>query len=215
MTEIMVAVLDDHQIVRDGIQSFELDGLRVRVAFSSGDTREFERQAFAEPPDVAVIDLNMDGRIVGHETIGRLSEAGIRCIALTADYRRLPIRSALDAGARGLVLKSDGMDFLRHAIVEVFVDGWANSTALASALIGESEHLVQLSAQERKCLLLASQGVPLKAIGSQLSPPISVGTVKTYLARAYEKFHDAGRPVANTTAAVVAATQDGWFDLEE
>ncbi|NHB85929.1 hypothetical protein G7085_19040 [Tessaracoccus sp. HDW20] len=53
----------------------------------------------------------------------------------------------------------------------------------------------------------------MKAIGRQFDPPISLGSVKTYLARAYEKYAAVGRSVANTTQATMEAAADGWFDV--
>lgn len=48
----------------------------------------------------------------------------------------------------------------------------------------------------------------------QFNPIISLSTVKTYLARAYEKYAAVGRPVGNTTAAATQTWEDGWFDLD-
>ncbi|NHB85931.1 hypothetical protein G7085_19050 [Tessaracoccus sp. HDW20] len=48
-----------------------------------------------------MIDLQMEGRVTGHETIEALTALGIRSIVLTADQRRLPVRLAMQAGSRG------------------------------------------------------------------------------------------------------------------
>lgn len=211
---INVSVLDDQELILHALPVLaELSQGRIVITGTTSNQREFTEQSLSEPPDVAIVDLMMDGRISGHEVIRSLAQAELRCLAFTADQRRLPIRLAMQAGARGLVLKSDPMATLVQAIVAVHEDGWAPSSAAAGVLLDDSTNLPTLSPHELECLRLAAEGIPVKAIGRQFNPPISLGSVKTYLARAYEKYSDVGRPVHNTTEAVVSTAHDGWFDL--
>lgn len=211
---ISVAVLDDQEVILQALPLMaDLSGGRIVVDWTTADQKEFIDRAEATPPDVAVVDLMMDGRISGHEVIRTLADQSLRCLAFTADQRRLPIRLAMQAGARGLVLKSDPMSTLAEAIIAVHEEGWAPSSAAAGVLLDDSTHVPTLSHHELECLRLAAEGIPVKAIGRQFNPPISISSVKTYLARAYEKYSGVGRPVHNTTEAVASTVHDGWFDL--
>lgn len=211
---VRISVLDDQEFILRALPVMaDLSAGRIVVTRTTADRHRFVTDCLADPPDVAVVDLMMDGRISGHEVIAELNAADVRCVAFTADHRRLPIRLAMQAGARGLILKSDPMDTLVQAIISVHEDGWAPSSAAAAALLDDSANLPTLSPHELECLRLAAEGVPVKAIGRQFTPPISISSVKTYLARAYEKYSSVGRPVHNTTEAVVSTVHDGWFDL--
>ena len=210
---IHVAILDDHAFILHSIRSLAEGHPRIEIVLSATDSAQFLAEAAANPPDVAVVDLQMNGRVTGHETIEALTGLGIRSLVLTADQRRIPVRLAMQAGSRGLVLKGDKPEELHRAIEEVHDTGWAQSSALAAAVLADSEDVPALTKQELVCLRLAGEGVPVKAIGRQFDPPISLGTVKTYLARAYEKYAAVGRSVANTTQATMEAAADGWFDV--
>ncbi len=211
---IRVALLDDHEFILSALAVLSRQVPEEMTISNSGtDADAFTERTLADPPDVAVIDLMMAGRIQGHHVIERLSAAGIPCIAFTAEQRRLPIRLAMQAGAKGLVLKSEPVENLRDAILDVVETGWAPSTGLAAAVLADSVQVPNLTPQELLCLRLASEGVPIKAIGRQFSPPISQSSVKTYMARAYEKYAAVGRRVANTTQAAVETASDGWFDI--
>lgn len=210
---IRVAIIDDHEFILHSVRALAEGHERIEVIYHSTSVEDFLREAERNAPDVAVVDLQMNGRVTGHETIEALTQLGVRALILTADQRRLPVRLAMQAGARGLVLKGEPPADLHRAIEEVHDLGWAQSSALAATVLADSEHVPALTKQELMCLRLAGEGIPVKAIGRQFDPPISLGTVKTYLTRAYEKYAGVGRSVANTTQATMEAAADGWFDI--
>ncbi|MEO7586479.1 MAG: response regulator transcription factor [Arachnia sp.] len=211
---ITVAVLDDQEFICRALPAIaDMSQGRLVVTRTTSNRADLLAHVRDDSPDVCIVDLMMDGRISGHEVIAVLAADSRRCLAFTADHRRLPIRLAMHAGARGLVLKSDPAQVLIDAIIAVHEEGWAPSSAAAGALLDDSTSVPALSPHELQCLRLAAEGVPIKAIGRQFHPPISLSSVKTYLARAYEKYADVGRPVHNTTEAVVSTVHDGWFDL--
>ena len=211
---IKVAVLDDHEFICRAISALGRDYPELEVVYTSTYPEEFQAWCLENHPDVAMVDLMLHGQLAGHETIRVLSQAGISCLAFTADHRRVPISMAMRAGARGLALKDESPDKHFETLREIHETGWSPSSAMAAALIEDAAELPALSAHELRCLRLASEGVPIKAIGRQFNPIISLSTVKTYLARAYEKYAAVGRPVGNTTAAATQTWEDGWFDLD-
>ncbi len=211
---IRVVVLDDHEfILRSLADLIGRAGSELELVGSYTKVEDLVAAVDGTEPPVAIVDLFLDGRIVGHTAIQALAERQVWSIAFTAEHRRLPVRLAMLAGARGLVLKSDPPGVLLQAIRDVAAGGWSESTVMAATLLEESESVPSLSPQELTCLRLAGEGVPIKAIGRQFDPPISLGSVKTYLTRAYEKYAAVGREVANTTQAAVETAGDGWFDV--
>lgn len=211
---VRLALLDDHEYILSSVESLALaDSSGLEVALAATEADVFLAEVGRTRVDLAIVDLVMDGRITGHHVIEALADRGILSLAFTADHRRLPIRLAMQAGARGLVLKSDPLAQLEQAVCEVMQSGWAQSSSLAGIVLEDSEQAPSLTHQELLCLRLASQGVPVKAIGRQFSPEISQSTVKTYLARAFEKYAAVGRRVQNTTQAAIETANDGWFDI--
>lgn len=214
MSVIRVAVLDDHPFILRSVQGISSVSPRpIQVAHSCTSASEFLAEVRLSPVDVAVVDLILDGKASGHLVIRELSEIGIPSIVFTADHRPVPLYLAMGAGARGLVLKTDPIEYLAQAIVSVVRNGWAPSSAMAQTVLNASESVPALTPQELTCLRLAAQGVPVKAIGRQFQPEITQSTVKTYLKRAYEKYAVVGRAVSNTTHAAIEAMGDGWFDV--
>ena len=211
---IRVVALDDHEFILASLAEL-MNREAAEVALVGSFTRAEELLASVGTlePDVCIVDLFLHGRVSGQEVIQELSDRGIRSIAFTAEHRRVPVRLAMQAGARGLVLKSDPPEVLLQAVHDVAAGGWSQSTMMAATLLAESESVPSLSPQELHCLRLAGEGVPIKAIGRQFDPPISLGSVKTYLTRAYEKYAAVGREVVNTTQAAVETASDGWFEV--
>lgn len=211
---IRVVALDDHEFILRSLP--ELTSRRDASLHLVGSFDSIDALLAAVEtvrPHVAIVDLLLNGRIRGHEAIEALAQRQIWSIAFTAEHRRLPVRLAMQAGARGLVLKSDPPEVLVRAIHDVAEGGWSESTMMAATLLEESQSVPSLSPQELQCLRLAAEGVPIKVIGHQFDPPISLGSVKTYLTRSYEKYAAVGREVANTTQAAVETVGDGWFDV--
>ncbi|GAA4891629.1 response regulator transcription factor [Tessaracoccus lubricantis] len=211
---IRVVALDDHDfILRSLGELSQLAHGELEMVGSFTDPDRLLAEVDGLRPSVAVVDLFLNGRICGHETIEALAAKGIWSIAFTAEHRRVPVMLAMQAGARGLVLKSDPVAALVQAIRDVADGGWSQSSVMAATLLQEAESVPSLSPQELHCLRLAGEGVPVKAIGRQFDPPISLSSVKTYLARAYEKYAAVGREVVNTTHAALETAGDGWFDV--
>nr|WP_255436243.1 response regulator transcription factor [Tessaracoccus sp. MC1756] len=211
---IRVVVLDDHEFILRSLGDLpQLAGGDLEMVGSYTEPSAMLADLDSISPDVAVVDLFLDGRISGHETIEALTARNVWSIAFTAEHRRVPVMLAMQAGARGLVLKSDPAQVLVQAIRDVADGGWSQSSVMAATLLQEAESVPSLSPQELQCLRLAGEGVPVKAIGRQFDPPISLSSVKTYLARAYEKYAAVGREVVNTTQAALETAGDGWFDV--
>lgn len=207
-----VAILDDHAYIVHSLERLLDSESGLGVTITATDAAEFMARVADDPPDIAVVDLSLDGKLVGHFVLEQLTAAGIPALAFTADERPVPVRLAMRAGARGLVLKSDPINALADAIRAVIATGWAPSSATATTVLERADQLPNLSGQEIACLRQAAQGVPIKSIGRRLDPPITSSTVRTYLNRAHARYAEANRQMSTTIEVVLQAERDGWFD---
>ena len=113
---IRVVIADDHAMVRDGIRrSLEYEGLVV-VA-EARDGLEAVSLVREQSPDILLLDLAMP-KHPGLEALEQLHEEDnpVRTILLTAEATQLEIATAIESGARGVVLKASATDVLVKAI---------------------------------------------------------------------------------------------------
>ena len=117
---ITVLVVDDHDLLREGVSSClsAFDDLEVVGESASGE--EGLEAASRLRPDVVVIDLIMPG-IGGVEAIRRLRDAdeSIGLLALSTFAHGDLIREAIDAGASGYLVKSVDTEGLAQAVRDV------------------------------------------------------------------------------------------------
>jgi DNA-binding NarL/FixJ family response regulator len=214
---IRVAAVDDHPIVVQGIATI-LSAAQPEDGSAPfewiGQTRTFAELTglLAESgvlPDVVLCELRGDDAIEG---IGWLASRGVAVVVFTDELRPIPIRRAIDAGARGVVLKSDPV----ATIVEVVLTASRGMSAVSSDLayrLATGESLVpRLSPREIQVLRLLLDGVPRKCVGSRLEPPVQLATVVTYINRICRRYQDLGRHVHTSADAVRAALEDGYLE---
>jgi two-component system, NarL family, response regulator LiaR len=207
---IRVLVVDDHAVVREGLQTFlELqDGIEVAGEAADGE----EAIALAERlrPDVVLMDLVMpglDGLGAMRALRDRVPEA--RVIVLTSfadDDKLLP---ALRAGAAGYLLKNAQPQELARAVRaahtgEALLDPLV-AARLVEALAGDPEPLDRLTPREREVLGLIGRGFPNKLIARELE--LSEKTVKTHVGHVLAKLG-----VTDRTQAALVAVRAGLVD---
>jgi two-component system nitrate/nitrite response regulator NarL len=120
-SKIRVFIVDDHQILIDGIKSllkYEDHILICGEARSGEDALEMLETAEV---DVVLTDVNMGG-MSGIDLVTRISalRPAIGCIVLTMFNDKEIISSALEAGAKGYILKNTGRKEMLEAIEKVF-----------------------------------------------------------------------------------------------
>jgi DNA-binding NarL/FixJ family response regulator len=205
-----VLVVDDHEVVREGLRAFlELqDGIEVAGEATDGE----EAIAVAErlDPDVVLMDLVMpklDGLGAMRELRERVPRA--RVIVLTSfldDDKLLP---ALRAGAAGYLLKNAPPPELARAVRaahagEALLDPVV-AARLVETLAGDSDPLDRLTPREREVLELIGRGFPNKRIARRLE--VSEKTVKTHVGHVLAKLG-----VTDRTQAAVVAVRAGLVD---
>jgi len=147
------------------------------------------------PPDVALMDINLPG-MSGIECVFRLREAApsVKIIMLTVFEESEQVFKALSAGAFGYLVKSNRPAKILEAIREVHGGGSPMSGHIARKVVQSFQAQAAaraetdtLTARELEVLQGLSRGHPYKGIASELG--ISLGTVRTYIQRIYEKLH--------------------------
>ncbi len=174
--KIRVLVVDDHPLVREGIaRQIDLEPDMTLVAEASNG-REAIQQFRALRPDVTLMDMQMPEMGGLDALIAIRNEfADARILVLTTYKGDVQIMRALQAGARGYLLKNSLNDELMGAIRAVHAGRKALS-AEASVEIAEHATDDPLTPAELRVLRLVAQGKANKEIAAQLS--ISEETVK-------------------------------------
>lgn len=204
---IRVMLVDDHQMVRNGLGTFLLvhDDLELVGEASDGE------QAIAifdhAEADVVLMDLKMP-RMDGIETTRALLERDpeVRIIALTSFKEEELIQQALDAGAIGYLLKDIDADELANAIRAAYKGEPTLASEAAWVLFKASRHQQELgddlTERERDVLALMMEGRTNPDIAEKLF--ISQSTVKTHVSHILSKLG-----VSTRTEAVSLALQKG------
>ncbi|MFV0373286.1 response regulator [Microbacterium sp.] len=198
MSNIAVLIVDDEALVRTALRVFIDDTSGMNVVGEARDGEGVEALCDACAPDVALIDLRMPKRD-GISTIRALHDTrtAVRCIALTTFSGDSAVADALEAGARGYLVKDSEPDELVAAIRTVYRGGYAFSARAAEQLLtgaarsralrgdgfSDSE---KLSDRELDVVVLLAEGKSNLEIAHELF--LSEATVKSHLRRIMTKW---------------------------
>ncbi len=183
---IRCVIADDHPAILSAAgDAFERAGFEV-VARARGG-REAIKEIEAHHPDVAIIDdLMPDVRGTEVARAAAKSSPGTGILVYTAFSQRALLIEALDAGARGFVLKDGPLDELIRAVRVVAEGGTYVDPTLAATLASSSADKVpSLTPRERQVLRLLADGMRNEQIGRELF--ISPDTVRTHVRKAMDK----------------------------
>jgi DNA-binding NarL/FixJ family response regulator len=192
---LRILLADDHQVVREGLRALLERGGHVVVA-EAGDGRDAVALACRLRPDVAVLDISMPLLNGIDATRAIVDEVrGARVVVLTMSPESQYAVAALQAGARGYVLKSQAGSDLLRAVQDVGAGGTYLSPGVSDAVLGAWQGKAEpergrLSPREREVLQLLVEGKATKEIAALLH--ISVKTVETHRGNIMEKLriHD-------------------------
>ena len=171
-----------------------------------------------EAPDVLVVDLGLpDGSGIELIRAARQLSADTQCLVVTVFGDEKSVLSAIEAGARGYLLKDAGAERAGAAIRELLAGGSPVSAPIARHLLQRFQELEpppqpvpvpDLSARETEVLELVVKGFTYPEIGELLG--ISPHTVTTHVRRVYRKLE-----VRSRSEAVVEALQLGLVKLRD
>jgi two-component system, NarL family, response regulator DevR len=214
---IRVLLADDHAVVRAGIRQFLEYADDILVIGEADDGEAAKRLIERDPPDVAVLDIQMpkaSGIEVTRWIRAKYRQVGVLILSAFDDDPY--VLAVLQAGANGYVLKTASPLEIIQAVRDVDAGKSALDPEITqkvmAQLIGNKETplVEQLTDRELEVLNLVGRGFTNKAIGVQLS--ISDRTVQGHLARIFTKLNASSR-----TEAVMRAVSLGWLpsDLGE
>lgn len=188
---IKVLLIDDHELVRSGIEYLLGSDPDIDVVAIGSSGEEAVKLAEQLKPDVILMDLNMPG-IGGAEAIKRIlrHEPSTKIIALSV-YDDGPIpHQAIKLGAKGYINKGCPVDEMIKAIMAVYQGKNYLSFAVATNLIFGAQEVEknifsQLSNRELQIVTKIVDGYKISDIAESLS--ISPKTVNTHRYRVHEK----------------------------
>jgi DNA-binding NarL/FixJ family response regulator len=176
---IHIMLVDDHPLVRDGLRA-RLEAVpHLKVVAEADGADEALRQAAQCRVELVLMDINMRG-ISGIEATAQFRERfpGIAVLILSMHDKLEYVSQAMQAGARGYVLKdAPGKDIVL-AIDTVMAGGIYYSAALAKQLARPLVQDNQLTVREQEVLQQLAKGESNKQIAKALD--LSVRTVETH-----------------------------------
>jgi DNA-binding NarL/FixJ family response regulator len=206
---IRILVVDDHPIVREGLAAVLEAQADMSVVGEAGDGAEAVRAYREHEPDVVLMDLAMPGTDGVDAIRGiRAHDRDAKVVVLTAYDTDERIFRAVQAGARGYLLKGAPREEIFRAVREVYNGGSLLEPTVAGKLLSRvgdilrGEGVEQLTPRELDILTLMARGLRNKEIASQLF--ITERTVKFHANAIYRKLD-----VSSRTEAVSKALKHG------
>lgn len=218
---IRILIVDDHPLVREGLQAVTALEPDMEVVGEAADGRVAVRQAAQLRPDVILMDLLMPEMSGGEaiEAILSKREAGAPKILVLTSVDDIPTLCAtIQAGAAGYVSKDAPPDELVEAIRTVYRGSVVLPPPIATALLqgmhdllapaaSASDPVAALTERESEVLTLVAQGLNNDDIAERLV--ISPRTVSVHVSHILDKLE-----LENRTQAALYALRTGLVSLE-
>jgi DNA-binding NarL/FixJ family response regulator len=186
---VRVLIVDDHAVVRQGLQALLASRSEVLVIGEAADGIQALQLAQALQPDVILLDLLMPG-MDGVAVMQQVRQIGLGCkvLILSSSLDDQRVLAAVRAGADGYVLKASRVGELVQAIVHVAQGQRVLDPAVTQVLVDHlhaADPLASLSAREREVFEELARG----RSNSEISATLHVGeaTVRTHVASVLEK----------------------------
>ena len=196
MTDVRVLLGDDHVVLRQGLRRILEDRRDWRVVAEAGNGRDAVRHAIELKPDVAVLDIGMpllNGIEATRQILRRAPS--VRVLILSMHSEQAYVTQAVQAGARGYLLKESagaelieaiaavaaGRSYFSPSVAQVVFDDYVRSLTKR----GITDRYDALSEREREVLQLVAEGRSSKEIAEVLS--ISPATVETHRTHVLQK----------------------------
>lgn len=202
-SRIRLLLVDDQALVRGALGALLNLEPDLEVVGYAADGAEAVRETELLTPDVCLMDIQMPGLdgIAATQQI-RVAHPGTRVLIVTTFARPGYLRSALEAGAGGFIVKDAPPEQLADAVRRVHAGLRVVDPALATESLFEGAN--PLSEREQQVLRLADQGLSAAEIASEVY--LSAGTVRNHLSSAIGK-----TDASNRAQAARIARDKGWI----
>jgi DNA-binding NarL/FixJ family response regulator len=196
LTALRLLLADDHTLVRQGLRKILEEHADWEVAAEAADGRAAVQYAVSTRPDIAILDIGMrllNGIEAARQILRRVPQCRVIILSMHADEAY--VMQAVQAGARGYLLKdsadvdlvhavevvSQGKSFFSPAIARILVDDYVRQLAQK----GRVDRYDALTEREREVLHLVAEGHSNKEVADILD--VSVSTVETHRGKIMEK----------------------------
>ncbi|MBL4655431.1 MAG: response regulator transcription factor [Bacteroidia bacterium] len=216
MENIKVIIVDDHQIIIDGLKSLLAGHENIQVIGTAGNGIEALKELEEKKCHVIIMDIKMP-EMNGIEATSAIKKKypDVNIVALTTYGEKKLIQEIIKAGALGYILKNTGKQELDAAIIAVANGQKYYSSEVAMKLLdadqgskvtvykGDFEEAEVLTQREIDVLRLIANEHTTAEIGEKLF--ISVNTVETHRKHLIQKLN-----VKNVAGLVKYAIQNGY-----
>ena len=204
--EITTLIVDDHEVVREGLRLSLSRAPHIRVVGEAADGAAAVELALRRKPDVVIMDVRMPG-MDGLEATRQLldQDAEAKVLIFTAYSEKSLLSRGLESGAKGYILKEAPHGTLVRAIEKVAEgDAYVDPALMPEFLAGRDQGDM-LTAREREILQLLADGMSNADVADKLF--ISQETVKSHVRHILTKLEADTR-----THAVAIALRDAIID---
>jgi DNA-binding NarL/FixJ family response regulator len=194
---IRIVIVDDHDLVREGIRALLEQDPQFQVVGETGDGQEAIRLVTRIRPDVVLMDVYLPGGLGGLEATEAIVTdcPGVNVIILTQYENREYIRRAIRIGARGYLLKRSLAAQLKDAIKAVHAGQRYLHPAVADELVDlvttgkslDEDDYERLTPREKQVFKLLAEGKTSREISKYLT--ISLKTAMTHRANIMAKLN--------------------------
>jgi DNA-binding NarL/FixJ family response regulator len=204
--EITCLIVDDHEVVREGLRLSLSRAPHIRVVGEAADGEAAVALAERRRPNVVIMDVRMpgmDGLEATKELMDRVPDSAV--LIFTAYSERSMLSRGLESGAKGYVLKEAPHETLLRAIEKVAGgEGYVDPALMPAFLTGRDKDDM-LTGREREILQLLADGMSNADVATQLF--ISQETVKSHVRHILAKLEADTR-----THAVAIALREAIID---
>jgi len=205
--KISVLLVDDHSLVRRGFRRMLEDEPDMVVVGEAGDGVEAVKMAEITKPQVIVMDCalpGMSGLVASRKILESTPDVAILMLSMHSEETW--VRQALDAGARGYMLKSAMELELPDAVRKVAAGETVLDPKVAKPSVLKGERDAALTPRELEILQLIVEGKSNKEIADQLH--VSANTVAVHRANIMEALG-----IHKTAELVVYAIRNGLVNI--
>ena len=209
-----IMIVDDHEIVREGLKTILQDDPDFEVVAESGSGEGVAQLARRTQPDVVLLDARLPGAS-GAEACRQLlavdPDIAVLIVSTYSDDRL--VEECVKAGAKGYVIKDIQQLSLKASIRAVYGGGGAVSPVIAAKVLNRlrtqeelasAEPASPLSQTQLEILRLIAAGFSNREIAGRVH--LSENTVKSHIQEIFRKLD-----VGNRVQAALRASKEGWL----